>query len=105
MRLGVAFLDVLLFFAAGLVLIRFVRAAGFYRRFRGKQIDACPETMEPGILDIAAARAALEALLGQPHLQIIHCSHWPDRQTCLQACRFQMEARPDVPIPEPDHCD
>jgi hypothetical protein len=105
MRFGVTLLVVFLFFAVGFVLIRLVRAAGFYRKFRGKRIVNCPETMKPATLDIAAKRAALEALLGQPYLRLIHCSQWPERRTCAQLCRLEMEAEPDISIPEPELCD
>jgi hypothetical protein len=42
--------------------------------------------MKPAALDIAAGRAAMEALLGEPHLRLIHCSQWSECGDCKQLC-------------------
>jgi hypothetical protein len=103
MKLGLTLLVVFvfLFFAAGFVLVRLIRAAGFYRKF----VTICPETMKAATLDVAPGRGALEALFGEPRLQLVHCSLWPERPNCGQPCRIEMEAEPDASVPDPELCD
>ena len=95
MRLGVILLIIFPLLAAGLVLLRMIRAAGLYRTLLGKRIVTCPETKKPAAVGVAAGHAALEALLGEPHLVLNDCSRWPEREDCGQACLSQIEVAPE----------
>ena len=60
------------------------------RRFRPPQILDCPESGERAALFVNARKAMLTAAVGNPHLQVIECSLWPERQGCAQRCLKQI---------------
>jgi hypothetical protein len=95
MRLGVILLIIFPLLAAGLVLVRMIRAAGLYRTLLGKRIVTCPQTEKPAAVEVAAGHAAMEALVGEAHLRLSDCSRWPEREDCGQACLSQIEVAPD----------
>jgi hypothetical protein len=66
-----------------------------YFRFRGKRLITCPETHKTEAVDVAARRAAVGLLVGDPILHLDRCSRWPERQDCGQECLQQVEADPD----------
>ena len=60
------------FIVAGALLIavfELLRYVGAYRKFRGDRIINCPENHQPAVMRVAAARAAMQATTGTPHLQ------------------------------------
>jgi len=83
--------------AAVAVLVRFIPAAQAYFRFRGERLITCPETHKTEAVDVAARKAGLTALLGDPTLRLDRCSRWPERQDCGQECLQQVET-------DPEHC-
>jgi hypothetical protein len=66
-----------------------------YFGFRGKRLITCPETHQTAAIDIAARKAGLTALLGDPVLRLDNCSRWPERQACGQECLQQVETDPE----------
>lgn len=84
------------------VVIRALRGATFYRRFRGRHLVTCPATKKPAAVTLDASRAAVSAALGEAHLRIQECSRWPalkpgqgERRRCGQHCLAQVEAAPE----------
>lgn len=63
-----------------------------YFRFRGKRLITCPETHKTEAVDVAARKAAVALLVGDPSLRLDRCSRWPERQDCGQECLEQIEA-------------
>jgi hypothetical protein len=80
---------------AGVVLVRSFPALGAYFTFRGKRLITCPETHQTEAVDVAARKAALTALFGEPTLRLDRCTRWPVRQDCGQECLQQVESDPD----------
>ena len=79
----------------GLLLVRTIPALSDYFTFRGKRLVTCPETHQKEAIDVAARKAALTALFGEPTLRLDRCSRWPERQDCGQRCLRQVETDPD----------
>ena len=80
---------------AGVVLVCSIPALSAYVTFRGKRLITCPETHKTAAVDVAAGKAALSAVFGEPTLSLDRCSRWPERQNCGQECLKQVEADPD----------
>ena len=70
-------------------------AARAYFNNRGERLVRCPETNEYAAVDVDAARAAVGAVVGRPTFRLAHCTRWPERQGCEQACLEQILAAPD----------
>ena len=91
----------LLALVLAVVVIRVLRGAAFYRRFRGRHLVICPATKKPAAVIPDAAAAAISAALGEAHLHIQECSRWPalkpgqERRRCGQHCLAQIEAAPE----------
>lgn len=66
-----------------------------YLKWRGRRVITCPETQGPAAVDVAARHAALAASLGKTRLELSHCSLWPEREGCGQACLAQIESAPE----------
>jgi hypothetical protein len=81
--------------AAVYVLLRIVVALDEYLKVRGKMLVTCPETKKAAAVEVAAGRAATQALVGTPHLRLRECSRWPERRNCGQQCLSQIEAAPE----------
>ena len=86
----------LLALAAALTVITFelLRSLGVYRKFRGDRIISCPENHRPAAVRVAAGKAAIEATVGTPHLQLSECSRWPEMGGCGQECLSQIQEAP-----------
>ena len=84
----------LLVVGGGYLIYQSVVAIRMYRRMRGKMVVTCPETKKPAAVRVAAGKAALQAALGAPGLQLSECSRWPEKQACGQECLEQIEAAP-----------
>lgn len=67
----------LLFVASALVMVvlELLPSVGAYRKFRGDRIISCPENHQPAAMRVAAAKAAIQATIGTPHLQL-----WQDHR-------------------------
>jgi hypothetical protein len=87
---------VLLVLAAALVVVVFelMRSLGIYRKFRGDRIISCPENHLPAAVRVAAGKAAIEATVRAPHLQLSECSRWPEMADCGQECLSQIQEAP-----------
>ena len=86
----------LLFVAGALVIVVFglLRSLGAYRKSRGNRIISCPENHRPAAVRVAAAKAAIQATIGTPHLQLSECSRWPGMAGCGQECLSQIQEAP-----------
>lgn len=73
-----------------------VRAMRTYLKFRGKRIVSCPETHHAAAVSVAAGKAAAEALIGAPHLELRECSRWPEREDCGQECLAEIAETPQA---------
>lgn len=71
------------------------RAGGWYFRFRGKRVTACPEPQQSAAVELAMWHVVLTALAGNPALRVRACSRWPGRLACDQACLKQIRAAPE----------
>ena len=89
--LGIAIVVVV----AGIIFVRSIPAVSAYFTFHGKRLITCPETHNTEAIDVAARKAALTALFGEPTLRLDRCSRWPERQDCGQECLQQVETDPD----------
>ncbi len=78
------------------VAFELVRALRTYFKFRGKRIVSCPETHQPAGVRVAAGKAALEAMVGSPHLSLSECSRWPEKEGCGQECLAQIKDAPEA---------
>jgi hypothetical protein len=87
---------VLLIIAVALAVVVFelARSLGIYRRFRGDRIISCPENHQPAAVRVAAGKAAIEATVGAPHLELSKCSRWPEMANCGQECLSQIQEAP-----------
>ena len=63
-----------------------VRIGVEFFRFGGQRQLLCPETRNMAAIRIDALHAAVSSLLAEPDLRVIHCSRWPERRGCNQAC-------------------
>jgi len=90
--MGIAVVAIL---ALGLLGLMFWRSGGAYLTFRGKRVVACPETKQPAAVEVAAGRAALTAVFGEPALRLRDCSRWSERGPCGQDCLRQIEEAPE----------
>jgi hypothetical protein len=72
-----------------------VRALRSYLRFRNRMVVTCPETQTQVGVDVNAKHAAITSCLGKGSLQLVDCTHWPDRQGCGQECLSQIERSPE----------
>lgn len=70
------------------------RASRAYLKFRGERIITCPENHQPAAVRVAAGKAALEATLHAPHLNLSECSRWPAKAGCGQECLSQIREDP-----------
>jgi hypothetical protein len=70
------------------------RASRAYLKFRGERIITCPENHQPAAVRVAAGKAALEATLHDPHLNLSECSRWPEKAGCGQECLSQIREDP-----------
>ena len=56
----------------------------------------CPENLEAAAVHVNALRAAhWAAVSGEPVLRLDHCSRWPEKAGCDQACLTQVETSPE----------
>jgi hypothetical protein len=76
------------------VIFEVTRALRTYFKFRGKRIITCPENHEPAAVRVAAGKAAVEATLRAPHLNLSECSRWPEKAGCGQECLSQIKEAP-----------
>ncbi len=81
--------------AVGVMLVRSIPVLSTYVTFRGKRLITCPETHKTAAVDVAAGKAALTAVFGEPKLRLDNCSRWPEHKDCGQECLQQVEADPD----------
>lgn len=66
-----------------------------YRKYRGRGVLTCPETLAPVAVELDAARAALGEIAGHTDLRLQSCSRWPERQDCGQECLQVIEHSPE----------
>jgi hypothetical protein len=76
------------------VAFELTRALQAYFKFRGKRIVSCPENHQRAAVSVAAGKAAAEATLHAPHLQLSECSRWPEMENCGQECLSQIQEAP-----------
>lgn len=67
---------------------RFLRG---YLHYRGQRIVTCPETQQPAGVRLAATKIAAESIMGEPRLELSHCTRWPEKQGCAQECLSQIQ--------------
>lgn len=86
----------LVFVVGALLIVVFAlfRSVGAYRKFRGDRIVSCPENHQAAAVRVAAARAAMQAALAAPHLELSACSRWPEKAGCGQQCLSQIQEAP-----------
>lgn len=82
--------------AGTLVVIGVEHAVACYRRFRGRMLVRCPETRSPAAVQVDAMRAAGASSVGLHRIELAHCSRWPERAGCGQACVAQIEEDPEA---------
>jgi|SRR5579863_3345922 len=82
---------VILIAAFGLVAHAILRA---HRMYSGTRTVTCPETEDYPRLEVHAWRAAFYRVFGKTNLHVRHCSRWPERRDCGQACTWQIERAP-----------
>ena len=63
-----------------------VRMLVKFVQFRGRRQVLCPEIGSAAIIRIDALHAAVSSAVGDPELQVIDCSRWPEFQGCRQGC-------------------
>ncbi len=56
-------------------------------RFRGTRVVTCPDNREPAALEVTGPDLN--------HLEVTHCSRWPEKGECEQHCVLQVWAAPD----------
>jgi len=67
-----------------------------WRRFSGKRLITCPESLTPEAVDVNGLAAAKNALVhGTPNPRLTSCSRWPEREDCGQECLAQIETSPE----------
>jgi hypothetical protein len=77
--------------ALGIAYVAVPVALDAYRRYRGTKIVTCPQTGMPAHIDVDAIDASISAALGRPRVEVVRCTHWPDREHCGQDCLKQLE--------------
>ena len=82
-------------FVIGVVLFRSIPVLRAYFTFHGKRLITCPETHDTQAVDVAARKAAMTAIFGDPKLRLDRCTRWPERQDCGQECLQQIETDPE----------
>ncbi len=92
-------LIVLLVLAALYLGFRVVRAYRSYYEFRGPLLAICPQTKKSVVIELAAGKMAMKAVVGKPHFRVKKCSRWPERGDCGQECLKEIEGR--FPASEP----
>ena len=97
------FLIALAIVVGGVVLVRSIPVLSTYVTFRGRRLITCPETHKIEAVDVAARKAALTAVFGEPTLRLDRCSRWPERQDCGQECLQQVETDPEQ-LPAVERC-
>ena len=83
-------------FAAVFVFVELGRALQTYRKFSGRRIVSCPETHRAATVQVAAGKAAWEAIVGSDEVRLSACSRWPEKQDCGQECLRQIEDAPEA---------
>jgi hypothetical protein len=86
--------DLVAIIAMCLVVLYFQRAGGALVTYRGIRVITCPATGQPAAVQLAAWRAALRSVIGNPPPRIHGCSGWPERRNCDQACAVEIAAAP-----------
>ncbi len=61
-----------------------------FRRYRGRRIVTCPETLEDAAVSADAFHAATSG-----ELRLADCSRWPERAGCAQTCLAQIAESPE----------
>lgn len=56
------------------------------RRYSGSRLVSCPENQRPCVVGIDARHAVATGIDGCPDLRLSHCTRWPERSNCDQAC-------------------
>ncbi len=77
------------------MVFRGVASIRVFLKFRGKRLVTCPETHKPAAVEVAAGKAAKQALVGTVDLRLSDCSRWPEREACGQECLEQIVAAPE----------
>ena len=57
-----------------------------WREYWGKRVVTCPETRDPAVVEVDAARVAASAWGGPPDIRLKDCSRWPEKADCGQDC-------------------
>lgn len=78
------------------VVFEVTRALRTYFKFRGKRIITCPENHQPAAVSVAAGKAAVEATVHAPDLELSECSRWPEKASCGQECLSQIKEAPEA---------
>ena len=78
------------------VVFELARALRTYLKYRGKRLITCPENHQSAAVSVAAGKAAIEATLHEPHLNLSECSRWPERAGCGQECLSQIKDAPEA---------
>ena len=79
----------------GLLLFVLIRGVRSYLKYRGKRLITCPENQQPAAVEVNALKAGVEGARHPPHLELSHCSRWPEKQGCGQECLRQIEHSPE----------
>jgi hypothetical protein len=74
---------------------RFVLGGGELRKLSGKMLVTCPETHQTVAVKVATGKAAMAAIAGKEHIELSHCTRWPERANCDQACLSELLADPE----------
>ena len=64
-----------------------------WRRTEGAHAVTCPAIGEPAVIAFDQWYAVRMHACGDRELKVIRCSHWPERQDCVQACVAQLDPR------------
>jgi hypothetical protein len=88
------FLVIGILFLLSFIPLAFVLFRSF-RKFSGPRVVVCPETSEPVAVEVAAMKAALGSIGGEPELRLASCTRWPERQGCGQECLAEIASAPD----------
>ncbi|HUV68801.1 MAG TPA: DUF1761 domain-containing protein [Terracidiphilus sp.] len=76
-----------------------LRLRELYKRYADGRLVQCPENKQSATVNIDALHAAeTEMANGGADLRLCHCTRWPERALCNQACMSQaLEAGPYTP--------
>lgn len=72
--------------AIGLLFVVFPVALDTFYRYRKRKIITCPETHGSAEVQLDTRRALFTSAFGKPLLAIKHCSLWPKKKGCDEAC-------------------